>query len=148
MSPARAFAGEEGFTIDRAQHPGSARRASEQAHDAGHDYTRDQVANAERWAWAGEVLAGRAEFFFDGISFWRQDAYTATRTIAAGEAPRRGWWHMSACDCRLCRARRAGDRRSLPGRLLHSVPRGEDDDPRISGVRLMTAGRRRPVLRP
>jgi hypothetical protein len=31
------------------------------------------VAKAERWAWAGEVLAGRAEFFFDGISFWRQE---------------------------------------------------------------------------
>ena len=59
--------------MHHAQHPGSVRRASEQTRDAGHGYTRDQVADAERWAWAGRVIAGRAEYCFDGISFWRQD---------------------------------------------------------------------------
>ena len=37
-----------------------------------HTYTRDQVLGAERWAWAGELTAGRAEYFYDGIEFWRR----------------------------------------------------------------------------
>lgn len=85
-----------------AQHPGSVRRACEQACDAGHGYTRDQVVDVERWAWAGEVIAGRAAFCFDGISFWRQYGISTTRAVAAGEAPRRGWWHGSTCTCTLC----------------------------------------------
>lgn len=88
--------------MSHAQHPGSVRRASEQARDAGHGYTRDQVADVERWAWAGKVIAGRAEFCFDGISFWRQVGIGTTRAVAAVEAPRRGWWHASTCTCTLC----------------------------------------------
>ena len=87
-----------------AQHPGSVRRATEQMRDAGHGYTRDQVADAERWAWAGNVIAGRAEFCFDGIGFWRQDGIDTTRAIAPAEAPRWGWWHGSTCSCTLCRS--------------------------------------------
>jgi hypothetical protein len=88
---------------DRAQHPGSLRRFRDQARDPGHDYTRVQVADLERWAWAGRVVAGRAQFFFDGISFWRQEGSNAVRTIAAEETPHRGWWHGVACTCALCR---------------------------------------------
>lgn len=84
-------------------HPGSARRSGHQARDAGHGYTRDQVLAAEHWAWAGKVKAGRAEFFYDGINFWRQEVRGATRCLAAWETPRRGWWHTSTCNCPLCR---------------------------------------------
>ena len=38
-----------------------------------HTYTRDQVLGAERWAWAGKLTAGRAEYFYDGIEFWLQE---------------------------------------------------------------------------
>lgn len=68
-------------------------------------YPREAVLKAERWAWAGEVVEGHAEFSFDGIAFWRRDRAGALHVAAHLEVPARGWWHRPTCNCPLCRAR-------------------------------------------
>jgi hypothetical protein len=65
-------------------------------------YTRDQVLGAERRAWAGKLTAGRAEYFYDGIEFWRQGKRSERRALTEAEAPAGGWWHKSECNCGLC----------------------------------------------
>ncbi len=69
-----------------------------------HTYTRDQVLGAERWAWAGELTAGRAEYFYDGIEFWLRGKSSERRAPADAETPAEGWWHKLECNCGLCRA--------------------------------------------
>lgn len=73
-----------------------------------HTYTRVQVLGAERWAWAGKLAAGRAEYFYDGIDFWRRDKGSERRSerrmLAEAESPAEGWWHKPECNCGLCRA--------------------------------------------
>ena len=69
-----------------------------------HTYTRDQVLGAERWAWAGELTAGRAEYFYDGIEFWRRGKSSERRALAEAETPAGGWWHKPECNCGPCRA--------------------------------------------
>jgi hypothetical protein len=68
------------------------------------------VLGAERWAWAGKLAAGRAEYFYDGLSFWRQDKGSERRAerrmLAEAETPAEGWWHKPECNCGLCRAPR------------------------------------------
>jgi hypothetical protein len=66
-------------------------------------YSRYQVRSAERWAWAGEAYEGRAPYFYDGISFWRQDKRGKSRVLASWQTPSHGWWHKRPCDCGLCR---------------------------------------------
>jgi hypothetical protein len=76
-----------------------------------HTYTRDQVLGAERWAWAGKLAAGPAEYLYDGLDFWRRDKGSGRRAerrmLAEAEAPAAGWWHKPECNCGLCRARSA-----------------------------------------
>ena len=71
-------------------------------------YTRGQVLGAERWAWAGKLTGGRAEYFYDGIVFWRRDKGSERRSerrmLAEAEAPAEGWWHKPECNCGLCPA--------------------------------------------
>jgi hypothetical protein len=67
-------------------------------------YTRDQVLTAERWAWAGRLTAGRAEYFYDGIELWRRSKGSERRALADAETPANGWWHKPECNCGLCRA--------------------------------------------
>ena len=73
-------------------------------HDGTHTYTRDQVLGAERWAWAGELTVGRAEYFYDGIEFWRRGKSSERRVLADAETPADGWWHKPDCNCGPCRA--------------------------------------------
>ena len=67
-------------------------------------YTRDQVLGAERWAWAGMLTGGRAEYFYDGIDLWRRSKSSERRALADAEAPAEGWWHKPECNCGLCKA--------------------------------------------
>jgi hypothetical protein len=67
-------------------------------------YSRDQVLDAERWACAGKVTDGHAEFSFDGIDFWLRGKKIESRVLAASQTPAQGWWHRPACNCGLCRA--------------------------------------------
>lgn len=69
-----------------------------------HTYTRDQVLGAERLAWAGKLTAGRAEYFYDGIEFWRRGKSSERRVLAEAETPAEGWWHKPECNCGPCRA--------------------------------------------
>ena len=75
-----------------------------QANEGTHTYTRGQVLGAERWAWAGELTAGRAEYFYDGIEFWLRSKSSQRRAPAEAETPTEGWWHKPECNCGLCRA--------------------------------------------
>ena len=70
-------------------------------------YTLRQVLEAERWAWAGEVVGQRAEFFYDGIEFWRRGRSGGPRPAARLETPAEGWWHKPSCRCPLCREQSA-----------------------------------------
>jgi hypothetical protein len=62
------------------------------------------VLEAERWAWAGELTGGRAEYFYDGIDFWRRGKSSERRAPAEAETPADGWWHKPECNCGLCLA--------------------------------------------
>ena len=68
-------------------------------------YTLGQVLQAERWAWAGHVVGKHAEFFYDGIEFWRQDRSGSVRAVSRLETPPDGWWHKPDCNCGPCKAR-------------------------------------------
>jgi hypothetical protein len=70
----------------------------------GAGYSRGQVLSVERWAWAGKVRDGTAEYFYDGIEFWLQSKAGALHALSPRESPPQGWWHRPECDCRLCRA--------------------------------------------
>jgi hypothetical protein len=63
-------------------------------------YTLAEIREAERMAWASSSGA-RADYYYDGIIFWR---LTATIPVAArdDELPERGWWHGEGCHCTLC----------------------------------------------
>jgi len=74
------------------------------ANEGPHTYTIDQVLGAERLAWAGELTAGRAEYFYDGIEFWLRSKSSGRRASAEAETPAEGWWHKPECNCGLCRA--------------------------------------------
>ena len=74
------------------------------ANEGTHTYTRDQVLGAERWAWAGKLTAGRAEYFYDGIEFWRGGQEQRASGAGDAETPAEGWWHKPECNCGLCRA--------------------------------------------
>ncbi len=74
-------------------------------------YTRNQIHDAERFAWAGTDVAGEPQFFFDGISFWRRDGDGGTERVLADEVPDTGWWHRPRCNCPLCRSLRESTRR-------------------------------------
>jgi hypothetical protein len=79
--------------------------------DPDHLYGRNEMLEAERWAWAGRGRGSRAEFFYDGFEFWRQLRSGERRVVARTDAPATGWWHKPGCNCRLCRAEaRAGSR--------------------------------------
>ena len=62
------------------------------------------MLRAERWAWAGKLTAGRAEYFYDGIEFWRRGTSSQRRAPVEAETPADGWWHKPECNCGLCRA--------------------------------------------
>ena len=65
-------------------------------------YRVQEVLEAERWAWAGEIRGARAEFFYDGIDFWQQLPSGERRAISRLDIPARGWWHRPQCNCALC----------------------------------------------
>jgi hypothetical protein len=67
-------------------------------------YSRDEVLGAERWASAGKVTEGHAEFSFDGIDFWGRGKKIESRVLAGSQTPAQGWWHRPACNCELCQA--------------------------------------------
>ena len=92
------------------------------------DYSRDEVLAAERWAWAGEVTGERAEFFYDGIDFWRQGARGRTQAVRPGQTPRSGWWHQEGCNCPLCCERNGGGEECVEGESGVAVGGGEDAD--------------------
>ena len=62
------------------------------------------MLGAERWAWAGKLTAGRAEYFYDGIEFWRRGKSSERQALAEAETPADGWWHKPECNCGLCLA--------------------------------------------
>ena len=76
---------------------------------------RDEVLEVERWAWAGKVIGRRAEYFYDGFDFWRQQHSGERRMVRAVDAPPSSWWHKPACNCRLCRGRIRDGSRELAG---------------------------------
>ena len=67
-------------------------------------YSRNQIHDAERFAWTGPEVDGEPEFFFDGISFWRRSVSRPTERVLADHVPDQGWWHSPKCNCPLCRA--------------------------------------------
>ena len=77
-------------------------------------YGRDEVLEAERWAWAGELRGRRAEFFYDGFDFWRQLRSGERHAVSRLDAPQAGWWHQPACNCPLCAARLSTPRTREP----------------------------------
>jgi hypothetical protein len=66
-------------------------------------YTLSQVIATERQAWAS-TTGSRADFFFDGIIFWRL-TLTRRRVADPKELPLEGWWHKTTCNCPLCLSR-------------------------------------------
>jgi hypothetical protein len=68
-------------------------------------YTLAEVCAAERMAWASSADDDRADYYYDGIIFWR---LTADVPLAAREQdpPARGWWHREGCHCALCEGSR------------------------------------------
>ena len=83
--------------------------------EQGRLYGRNEVLEAERWAWAGCGHGTRAEFFYDGFEFWRQLRSGERRVISRLDAPAIGWWHKPGCNCRLCRAEARGSSHELAG---------------------------------
>ena len=66
-------------------------------------YTLDEVAEAERWAWAS---SDEGNFHFDGAVFW-YDARGEGHVVASADSiPREGWRHAEDCLCQLCRPAR------------------------------------------
>ena len=51
-------------------------------------YDRDEVLEAERWAWAGDGRGRRAEFFYDGFDFWRQLRSGERQAVSRARCPR------------------------------------------------------------
>lgn len=82
-------------------------------------YSRDDVLRADRWAWAGELRGRRAEFFYDGLEFWRQLRGGERQAASRLDAPADGWWHKPACNCPLCRACARDGVRELAGSERH-----------------------------
>ncbi len=72
-------------------------------------YTREQVLDAERRVWVGSQAAEMAEFFYDGIAFWRRARGGQALAVGAPQTPQEGWRHKEGCNCTLCRARAAED---------------------------------------
>lgn len=66
-------------------------------------YSRYQVRSLQCPAWAGEVTAGRAPYFYDGLTFWRQKRSGKSRVLASWQTPSHGWRHAHDCACVLCR---------------------------------------------
>jgi hypothetical protein len=66
-------------------------------------YTIEQVMKAERVSWTPPRGPGEAEYYFDGIHFWRQWVAGARRLAYPNEPPARGWRHRDDCNCALCR---------------------------------------------
>ena len=88
------------------------------------------MLGAERWAWAGKLTAGRAEYFYDGIGFWLQGKGSERRAPVKAETPAKGWWHTPECNCGLCRASRASKdtvEQGMPTEAVE-VSRGHETD--------------------
>jgi hypothetical protein len=71
----------------------------------GPGYSREEMLGAERWAWAGDVRSGRAEFCFDGIQLWHQGGSGVGSVARQPDVPARGWWPRPECNCPLCTGR-------------------------------------------
>ena len=69
-----------------------------------HTYTRDQMLEAERWAWAGKLTAGRASTSTTASGSGCRSKGTERRAPVEAETPAEGWWHKPECNCGLCRA--------------------------------------------
>ena len=68
-------------------------------------YTLAEVRGAERMAWVSSTGDARADYFYDGIIFWRLGADIPLAAHDA-ELPARGWWHREGCHCGLCERHR------------------------------------------
>jgi hypothetical protein len=66
-------------------------------------YTIEQVMKAERVSWTRPRHPDEAEYYFDGISFWRRWVTGAKRPAFPNEVPSGGWQHRDDCNCALCR---------------------------------------------
>ena len=65
-------------------------------------YSRDQIVQAGRWAWASSRGDDEPDLYFDGAAFW--SGPTGRRTLVAAAAlPQECWWHARDCHCELCR---------------------------------------------
>jgi hypothetical protein len=65
-------------------------------------YSREQIIQAGRWAWAPPECDDEPDVYFDGSAFW--NGPKGRRVLAKAEAmPQEGWWHEKDCHCALCR---------------------------------------------
>ena len=65
-------------------------------------YSREQIINAGRWAWASPRGDDEPDLHFDGGAFW-SGPKDGRVTAAAETMPEEGWWHEKECRCELCR---------------------------------------------
>jgi hypothetical protein len=65
-----------------------------------HGYSRDQVQQAERRAWAE---TDGHPYYFDGTYFWHNEDGNSW-AVKPEATPARGWRHHHACNCSLCQS--------------------------------------------
>jgi hypothetical protein len=63
-------------------------------------FTRAQILNAERPAWAEN---DGSAYHYDGILLWVRDR-NGEAVARPEDAPYRGWRHRANCNCPLCRS--------------------------------------------
>jgi hypothetical protein len=65
-------------------------------------FSREQIIQAGRWAWASSAGGDEPDLYFDGSAFW--NGPKGGRSPAEAEMmPPEGWWHAKDCHCSLCR---------------------------------------------